>query len=753
MNTTFFKWLKSCLKITLNMKSIYIIVFSLLCTLSLAQWPNSVDKRLPINISGNYNLITGTQYDAQGSTYVAIKPGRFVSKSYPYDTYYVPIRFQKLDKNGFELWNIDSTQVICDSYISIPERDGGMYVFYNKFHNPKSNEPIYNNKLSCAYIDKNGIKKWDTELDSFNIFGTGNIYPLSANINAEGNIELYFLKKKVVYYQVLDKTGNKLLNENKALSEELENPPVYSSEGFVYFKQEYPTPTFGVNFLLSKRTKDWTDIWKKEIKIEGNETIDKIFDSPQGTVVLGRSGQNILYLTLINAKGDILSDQKQLINLRDFISNPNLGEVRYHFDIENNLHLYLQVSYFNNTQQLKVIYVKINAQGEIVVNKELQAISNRIIESFNIVPRGLYREKDYDFSINEQGNLLLSWKKKANDLEELYLSKFDSEGNLLWNEDKLIDRDSTIISVTNIPPTDSTNAVFYLTGKFQYANRYPYFHSSDFYLKQLTKNGNFNELSASMPDKVCRNSNLDLKLHTEGTYEENNQFRVLLSDAKGDFSHAKEIAVSKQTSFTINNLSEIEGDYKVKVVSTYPVVEVMQPWSLKILEIPQFTYEYKTEIMKFDSALVKLRFLTGVPPYKLKLWDDKVVQTSSNTYETYVKPAVTSEYTIKSVADANCANGPISFKITVLEPLSTEWQARDNINIYPIPATTSLTIEVNNEVMKNGSIVIYDIAGKPIYQNQNSGGTINLKGLIQGTYVLKGYINGKTFSRKILVER
>ena len=421
----------------------------------------------------------------------------------------------------------------------------------------------------------------------------------------------------------------------------------------------------------------------------------------------------------------------------------------YSFDNERNLHLYLLIFTKDGP---KMNYIKMNEEGEILINKELENINSKIAESNRTVPMDVYWEKLYDFSLNNKGEILLSWLKKTVNSTELYLSKFDAAGSLLWNEDKLIDKDSTIIAITNIPPTDSTNAVFYLTGKFQYANRYPPFHSSNFYLKQLTRNGNFNELSASMADKVCQNGNLDLKLQTEGTYEENNRFRALLSDTKGDFSHAKELATSDQTSFTINNLSETEGDYKIKVISTNPVVEVISPSSLKILKTPTLTLDYQNTITKYDSTLVKLN-LTGTPPYQLKLWDDKEVQLNANTYERYLKPTATSEYSIKSFTDANCTAKPINFKITVLEPLSTEWQGRDNVNVYPIPATTSLTVEVNNESMKNGSIVIYDIAGKPIYQNHESNGTINLKGLNPGTYVLKGYINGKVFSRKILVEK
>lgn len=730
------------------MKGLSTIVFSLLCTFSLAQWPNAIDKRLPINISKDYNQISGTQYDGQGNTYVAIKSGVFVSKSYPYENSYLPIRFQKMDKKGVALWNIDSTKIICNIYLTLPEKEGGLYVFYSKLDNIKSSEPIFNNMLRCAYIDKSGLKKWDTELEKFNAFG-GAVSPTSVKVNTAGEIELYFVTKQVVYFQKLDKLGNKLLIENKKMSDVsigFGDNLFVSTNAFVHTKSKINTINENPAYLLSKRDKDWNDVWKKEVSIETRDIVNVFFDANDNTFLLGYGIGVTLDLSKIDKNGNTLVASKKVID-REFSSILNHY---YYFDADSNLHLYLLIS---TSSGAKMYYIKMNEQGEILINKELENINSRIVESNNTVPFGLYKEKLYDFSLNNKGNILLSWLKKAVNSTELYLSKFDAAGNSLWNEDKLIDRDSTIISVTNIPPTDSTNAVFYLTGKFQYVNRYPSFHSSNFYLKQLTKNGNFNELSANMPDKICRNSNLDLKLHTEGTYEENNQFRVLLSDAKGDFSHAKEIATSKQTAFTINNLTETEGDYKVKVVSTYPVVEVMQPWSLKILEIPQFTYEFKTEIMKFDSTLVKLRFLTGVPPYKLKLWDDKVVQTSSNTYETYIKPTVTSEYTIKLVADANCANGPVSFKITVLEPLSTEWQARDNINIYPIPATSNLTIEVNNEVMKNGSILIYDIVGKPVYQNHTSGGTVDLKGLIQGTYVLKGYINGRMFSRKILVER
>lgn len=729
------------------MKVLSTIVFSLLCSVSFAQWPNAIDKRLPINISKDYNQVSGTQYDGQGNAYVAIKPGIFVSKSYPYENTYLPIRFQKIDKKGFSLWNMDSTKIICNIYLTLPEKEGGMYVFYNKLDNIKISEPIFNNMLRCVYIDKSGLKKWDIELEKFNAFGSATS-PTSIKINTAGEVELYFVTKQIVYFQKLDKAGNKLLSENKKMSDVsigFGDNLFVNSNGFVHAQIKSTTINENPAYLLSKTDKDWNSIWKKEVAVETRSIVNVFFDDNDNTFVLGYGIGVTLDLSKIDKDGNIAFASKKVID-REF---SNVLNHYYYFDGDRNLNLYLLIS---TSGGVKMSYAKINEQGDILINKELENINSRIVESNNTVPVGLYKEKLFDFSLNNNGNILLSWLKKTVNITELYLSKFDAEGSLLWNEDKLIDRDSTIISITNIPPTDSTNAVLYLTGKFQYVNRYPPFHSSNFYLKQLTKNGNFNELGASITEKVCQEGNLDLKLQIEGTYDENNQFRILLSDAKGDFSNAKEIASSKQASFTINNLVETEGDYKVKVVSTNPVVEIGSPLSLKILKMPKLTLTYKETITKLDSTLVKFN-LAGTAPYQLKLWDDKEIQVSTNTYERYLKPNATTEYSIKSFADANCVAKPINFKITVLEPLSTEWEGRDNINIYPIPATTNLTVEVNNEVMKNGSIVIYDIAGKSIYQNQESNGIIDVKGFNQGTYVLRGNVNGKTFSRKILIEK
>lgn len=737
--------MKSCTKQTLTMKIFYIVSLTLFYTISFAQWPNTLDKRLAIEQSTEYNQIDGTQYDEQGNTYVAIKPGKFYSRSTPYTNNYLPIRFQKLDKKGVGLWNIDSAMVICNIYKSVPEKTGGLYVFYTKLHNKTSNGSVNNNMLACTYIDNMGIKKWNTELENFDAVGSA-ISAISIKVNAVGEVELYFVANETVYFQKLDKDGNKLLTENKKLSDKIigfGDEIAAGKNGFVYTKRKATTIFENPVKFLYKRDKDWKDVWKKEVAIEIGSINSIFFDNDDNAFVLGDIYGTTLKVSKITTDGEIITTTRPL-NTTTYVMN-----YYYSFDAEKNLHLYLLL---NDIPTPKIIYININTQGDILIDRELENINSRIIESNNTVPANLYKEKLYDFSLNNRGDILLSWMKKTNNLTELYLSRFDSEGNLLWDKDKLIDTDSTLISITNVPPTDSTYAVLYLTGKFQYPDRYPPFHSSNFYLKKLSKNGNYNELNAKIADKACENGKLELNLETEGTYENNNQFRVLLSDANGSFANAKEIGTSSQTEFSIDNLKEKEGDYQVKVVSTNPAVEIAKPMALKIQKAPSFTLQYNETVRKFDSTAIRF-YITGTPPYTMKLWDDTEAHISTNFFEKYVKPTATSQYTIKSFSDANCAATPVSFKITVLEPLSTEWQGHDNMRVYPIPASTKLTVEINNTVIENTPLSLYTVSGELIYQKQTTNGTIDLKDISQGVYLLRGNINGKVFTRKILIEK
>jgi len=739
--------MKSCTKQTLTMKIFYIITFFLFYKISFAQWPNSFDKRLAIEQSNSSYQIAGTEYDEQGNTYVTIKPNGYTSKWDPYTDSYLRFRFQKLDKVGKTLWNLDSTTIICNSYKSVPEKEGGMYIVYVKYRNLKG-DPMFNVILNCAYIDKYGLKKWDSEIENYDEFRY-KTSPLSINVNEQGEVVLYFITNNYLYSQKLDREGKKLLTENKKISEGtigISDRIFAYKKGFAYSKNKVTTIYENPVHLINKRDKEWNDVWKKEVAIEVRAINSIFLDNNNNTFVLGHGIGTTLDLSKINSKGDITILSKNVIE-KDFSS---LIDYYYSFDSAENLHLYLLISTDNG--QAKVVYNKISEQGEKLFYKELENINSRIAESINTGPPNVYREKLYDFSLNNRGDILLSWMKKKGDLTELYLSRFDSEGNLLWDEDKLIDTDSTIISTTNIPPTDSTYAVFYLTGKFQDPNRNLPMHSSNFYIKKLSKNGNYNELNAKIADKACENGKLELNLKLEGTYENNNQFRVLLSDANGSFANAKEIGTSSQTEFSIDNLKEKEGDYQVKVVSTNPAVEIAMPMALKIQKAPSFTLQYNETVRKFDSTAIRF-YITGTPPYTMKLWDDTEAHISTNFFEKYVKPIATSEYTIKSFSDANCAATPVNFKITVLEPLSIEWQSRDNMRVYPIPASTKLTVEINNTAIENTPLSLYTISGELIYQKQTTNGTIDLKDISQGVYLLRGNINGKVFTRKILIEK
>lgn len=729
------------------MKYILLITLSLVTFIAHAQWPNSADKRLTIRQTKNYQIISKTETDNTGNTFLVMRDNIYNSRSNPSDTHYFWNYFQKLDKQGVPQWNLDSTKVLCDEYKMLNDKDGGIYILSYITTFPNNFALGRDTQVNCTYFNKNGIKVWSTLLEQFKpIYTTTKLLSIDFDENLQPII--YTITSDSIRIQKLDRNGNKIANTTTSQKSDIGSAELYhisylnKTKSFAYFKYDTNNPQ---KTIFSKRNENWEIILSKEVPIKWVSDSYVFNDSTENYYIL----QNVYdtypnyyqKLTKISPNGEVIFSNKRLSEK----TNVGFRRYNYYFDSQNNLNLYLILE---NGFEAKIDYLKISSIGDIVSNKELNTLSSRASESKKFVSS--FFENNYGLSFTKQGNLLMSWTKQGKDLQELYISKFDLEGNMLWKEDKLIGKDTSIFSVQNTITDKNSLNTFYSTGKMLFSGT-P-IHSTNFYINKLSENGNFNELKAETSNKICTNDEINIKIQPEGTYEKDNQYKVFLSDAKGSFSTQTQIAVGNETEFKIPKIPNLtEGTYKIKIVSSSPVVEINNPLDLKVSRLPTLILTQSDKIYRNDSTLIKFDMI-GSLPFKLILWDDKEYSITSNSFERYLKPTQSGDYAAKYFSDANCFGGSLTFKITLLEPLSAEENA-DLVRIYPNYQTQTLELFFAENVASNFHLSMYSMKGEKILESSKLTQRIDLKPLNHGIYIIKGFYNGRYFTKKFMLEK
>ena len=123
---------------------------------------------------------------------------------------------------------------------------------------------------------------------------------------------------------------------------------------------------------------------------------------------------------------------------------------------------------------------------------------------------------------------------------------------------------------------------------------------------------------------------------------------------------------------------------------------------------------------------------SGLGNYNVKMWVSKI--NGSN--------------------DADISNDTINFDVTVANSVSIQENEIEGLNIYPNPASDFVTIELtdaNNE----GQVEILNLLGQVVLTqplNKDISSRINITNLDAAVYLIKVTSNGKTSTRKIVIQ-
>src|SRR6185369_14532526 len=79
-----------------------------------------------------------------------------------------------------------------------------------------------------------------------------------------------------------------------------------------------------------------------------------------------------------------------------------------------------------------------------------------------------------------------------------------------------------------------------------------------------------------------------------------------------------------------------------------------------------------------------------------------------------------------------------------------------NLNVYPNPASNSITVMLNSESSSTATMEITNLMGQTVYANQiqpENANTINTEKFENGIYMLRVTEDGQVFNKKFIIER
>jgi tRNA A22 N-methylase len=91
-----------------------------------------------------------------------------------------------------------------------------------------------------------------------------------------------------------------------------------------------------------------------------------------------------------------------------------------------------------------------------------------------------------------------------------------------------------------------------------------------------------------------------------------------------------------------------------------------------------------------------------------------------------------------------------SFTITATT-LSTKQNEISGLSMYPNPVKDGY-LYLTSDSSSAKSVVIFDLLGKEVLSATTSNNTVNVAGLTGGTYIVKITEDGKTASKKLLIQ-
>ncbi|MFH1677709.1 MAG: prepilin-type N-terminal cleavage/methylation domain-containing protein [Patescibacteria group bacterium] len=317
-----------------------------------------------------------------------------------------------------------------------------------------SQERIYAQKYNASYIPQ-----WvpqDLQISASNnqnnpsvaVDSSGNIYIAWVDDRESGNLHMYLTK--------IDSSGNNVFNDKKITTQDGSsrqyNPEIVLSDddNYIYIAWQDDLDDAGDIYLQKLESVDGDNVWAIEKKVNSNagvslQAMPQLSTAPNYVYVVWqdeRSGDNNIYSQKFDSDGNKSSNGQWLGDV--LINNDSAGakQLNSQFILSNdNNHIY--AIWQDERNDAGDIYLqKFNADGNLATSSNWadgNLLVNQYQEGAQILP---------NITIDNLNNIYISWTDGRNN-GDIYLQKFDADGNRLWDFDVKINSDNTNSTQTN----------------------------------------------------------------------------------------------------------------------------------------------------------------------------------------------------------------------------------------------------------------------------------------------------------------
>jgi hypothetical protein len=270
---------------------------------------------------------------------------------------------------------------------------------------------------------------------------------------------------------------------------------------------------------------------------------------------------------------------------------------------------------------------------------------------------------------------------------------------------------------------------------------------------------------------ICAGASLATNFMTTGTFNPGSVFKLQLAKVESDTAKISFVDVPNSQASGGRILGTIPanlpaGSYWVRVMATNPKIPINGNISPTVLTVrPLATASLAGNQSIFDGQPASLSVtLTGDGPWSFSYRDStasgpgqiQTIQATTNPYLLEVRPQKTTSYYLTSLTNV-CGTGTRTNDIvvvTVVPLLGIEDPSlSDAISVYPVPATTVLTVQITGISAAQPALVeLTDLTGRTTtyYETRQVNSQLTLDQHAAGTYILRVRVGDRTASRRIV---
>lgn len=545
--------------------------------LGVAQWKSGETSPSVVSAAVNFQYAVLYSIDDEGNSF-------YVWADYRNNL--IDLYAQKLDAKGTPQWTKDGLRIgrILDVYAIIytpklikPDGKGGAYILWHRCIDANKTDRRH---LYAQYVSSDGKTQWAA--DGVKVTEQ----ELTSDDANDGVLELNDLKNdkllitfnvfnrstndNVVFTKKLNYAGNMVENETKLLDARgLETKVLYDEKNsrFVALIKDPSTDySFQTFDAINKAIIPVMSALPNPF--QGKTRIDLFKVDNDGNAIIGRTLSSDTDTKKIVLVHKINKDGKNLWGS----SGVNLGS-NSTFDVQvvptsdgGGIATWIETGDKSRPFQM----AKINATGNIIWKKD--AFTPRSDKAYFLPNKLIADGRDGVYTL---------WLFPKNIGYDLTIQRFDSNGSPRFGEDGMAIKDYTFFSDYRLMLHPKNGGVIVLYG----ANKEPEDGRGffvDLYTNYFTETGQTGlevwpsiTVASPSPNSFCAGQSFSVSFTTaEGSFNLDNRFRILLSDKMGNFDKATELGNDNRRTVNVKTTQDLEkGTYKIKIVSTSPVVE------------------------------------------------------------------------------------------------------------------------------------------------------------------------------------